>query len=285
MEIVFSGICCWVDTVPANGGKTVIIRNALNGGAHDGTRIPPHYAFIHAKRGQVNDDGWRADWGSESDVLYWLTGDRLTLDPAPAGGGINISVLPHVAERVINEPICSGADEIRPGYLDAPVTANVLGLLDLPADADVQCGTTDRGAAFAVLQMPSASVTITATPFADSMGEQRSLTIVDPDARVFIVNVNMPEYMAGLGAPDDDHKYLVCDIFQRHTATAQSLASISPSEAFAAGAQQLPSHATAELCDIDDGQTTAIKYAAGQGRAMKEYLDTLAGGCSASQWP
>lgn len=278
MEIVFSGICCWVDAV-FPGGKTVIIRNALNGGAHNGVRIPPHYAFIHAKRSQVDDSRWPADWGSQDDVLFWLTGDRLTIDPTPRGGDIDISMLPHVAARVMTDPICSAAEEIRPGYIEEPTTAKVLALLDLPGDADVRCGANEQGAAYAVLRMPSQPVTITAAPFDDGMGETRSLTITDSAATVLIVNVNMPEYITGLGAQDDDHKYLVCEIFQSQPVDDETVRFVSPEAAFAA-LEDVPSEATAALCEVEDKR---MWYAAG--RQLNKYLDTLAGGCSASQWP
>ena len=279
MEIVFSGICCWVDA-SFPGGKTVIIRNALNGGIHDNAPIPPHYAFIHAKRDQVGDYRWPADWVSaDGDALYWLTGDRLTLDPNPSGGSIDISPLPHVSGGLQCTGICEAADEIRPGFIDEPTTAKVLGLMDLPATADVQCDANERGAAYAVLRMPSAPVTITATPFDDSLGQTRSLTIHDADARVFIVNVNMPEYMAGLPARDDEHKYLVCEIFRSRASEHEIPQPLSPFAAFAELAEKLP----AELPQLSDIKNARMEAAAG--RNMYDFLDTLAGGCSASQWP
>jgi len=58
MDIVFAGICCWVDAKPPTTGKTVIVRNALGGGTHQGNIIPPHFAFIHAKREQIDAHDW-----------------------------------------------------------------------------------------------------------------------------------------------------------------------------------------------------------------------------------
>lgn len=282
MEIVISGICCWVDAPAAQGGKSVIIRNALNGGIHDNSLIPPHYAFIHAKRDQVDETDWPGDWGSDEDVLFWLTGDRITIDPMPPAGTIDISMLPHVMSSALTDPICPNAEEIRPGYCDDPATERVLALLHIPADTEVSSGTTEKGAAFAALRIPSSPVTITATPFTDSIGVKRSIRITDPDAQVFIVNVNMPEYIIGLGARDDDHKYLVCEIFRTHAAASSSSDGKSPAEAFSELADVVPP-ATGELCEIGNGEVTPLRYAAG--RAMTTYLNTLAAGCSASQWP
>jgi|GEM_PF-5208247 len=281
MEIVISGICCWVDA--PQGGKTVIIRNALNGGVHENSLIPSHYAFIHAKRDQVDETEWPGDWGNDEDVLFWLTGDRVTIDPMPPRGAIDISMLPHVASGALTDPICPNAEEIRPGYRDEPVTERVLALLDVPPNTEVTSGTTERGAAFAALRIPSDPVTITATPFEDSLGRKRSLKILHPDAQVFIVNVNMPEYITGIGARDDDHKYLVCEIFRPRAADHSSSAGTSPAEAFAKLADVVPPPMSGELCGIGDGGVTALHYAAG--RAMTNYLNTLAAGCSASQWP
>ena len=283
MEIIISGICCWVDAAPPKTGKTVIIRNALNGGTHAGALIPPHYAFIHAKRHQVDETDWPADWGNSDDVLFWLTGDYLTIDPIPSGGSVDISMLPHVASGSMSDPICPNADEIRPGYCDDPATERVLALLDVPSDADVVSGVTEKGAAFAALRMPAAPVTITATPFGDSIGIARSLKIIDADAKVFIVNVNMPEYIAGFGARDDEHKYLVCEIFRERTTDMAAEAGKSPAEAFAALLDEVPPGAPAELYELGDGSITPLQHAAG--RDMCDYLNTLAGGCSASQWP
>jgi hypothetical protein len=155
----------------------------------------------------------------------------------------------------------------------------VLALIDLPPNADVKSGRTDRGAAFAVLHMPQFPVTITATPLDDSIGEPRSLIIHDPNAQVLIVNVNALEYMAGLPAQDDDHKYLVCEIFRSHSSDSESTQPLSPFAAFAAMADALP-HDGIDLSDVHNPQ---MQQAAR--RNMYDFLDTLAGGCSASQWP
>lgn len=279
MDIVFSGICCWVDAAPPKSGKTVIVRNALGGGAHRGSVIPPHFAFIHAKRDQVDAGDWPVAWaGGDDNILFYLTGDYLTFDPMPTGGSIDISLLPHVAARHTSEPICAAADELRHGFRDDPSSANVLALIDVPADTPVFSAMNDKQAAFAAIRFPAAPVTITATPFSDSGGTKRSLKIIDPDAQVFVANVNMPEYLAGVGAPDDDHKYLFCDMFKPSSATSQAR---QADDGFRASATL--SVAEAQACELDRVTLTALQHAAR--RQMCDFLSTLAAGCTASQWP
>lgn len=283
MDIAFAGICCWVDAKPPKSGKTVIVRNALGGGTHKGAVIPPHFAFIHAKRDRIDTHNWGIGWaGGDDNVLLWLTGDYVTFDPLPSGGSIDISLLPHVAARITTDAICPAADEIRSGFRDDPSAANVLALIDLPPDADVRCGTNDRQAVFATLHIPEAPVMITATPFADSEGVPRSLTVLDPDAQIFIANVNMPEYLTGIGAPDDDHQYLVCDIFKPRVSAATSGSSVARSAASATLSASL-SVAEAQLSELDRVSLATLRRASS--RHMRDFLSSLAAGCSDSQWP
>jgi hypothetical protein len=280
VEIIVTGICCWVDASPPRSGKTVIIRNALGGGTRRGSSIPPHFAFIHGKRDEVDATRWGVGWaGGDDNVFFYLTGDRLMFDPTPTGGSIDISLLPHVAARITNDPICAAADEIRHGFRENPSTANVLALIDLPSDADVECGVTERGAAYASLKMPQVPVTITATPFADSDGVPRSLTITDPNARIFIANVNMPEYVTGIGAPDDDHKYLVCDIFKPRAVASEPMHFLQDGPM----AATTLSVAAAQTSELERVSLSALRSAAN--RQMGDFLSTLAAGCSSSQWP
>lgn len=280
MDIVFSGICCWVDACPPKSGKTVIVRNALGGGTHRGSVIPSHFAFIHAKRDQVDAHDWPVAWaGGDDNVLFYLTGDYLTFDPMPTGGAIDISLLPHVAARVSTDPICAAADELRHGFRDDPSSANVLAIVDVPAGTPVYSAMNDKQAAFAAIRFADAPVTITATPFPDSGGVQRSLRIIDPNAEVFIANVNMPEYLAGVGAPDDDHKYLYCDIFKPSHGSA---ASVVPRGDDCRVAATL-SVAEAQASELDRVTLTALQRAAQ--RQMCDFLSTLAAGCTSSQWP
>jgi hypothetical protein len=282
VNIVFVGICCWVDARPPKKGKTVIVRNALGGGTHKGVVIPPHFAFIHAKRHHIDTHDWGVGWaGGDDNVLLWLTGDHVTFDPVPSGGSIDISLLPHVAARITTDPICPAADEIRNGFLEDPSAGNVLALIDLQADSDVRCGTNSRQAAFATLHIPDAPVTITATPFADSEGVARSLTVVDPDAQLFIANVNMPEYLTGVGAVDDDHQYLVCDIFKPRVSSATSVSTVQRS--VTSEAHSVLSVAEAQASELDRVSLATLRRASS--RYMNDFLSSLAAGCSDSQWP
>jgi hypothetical protein len=280
VDIVFSGICCWVDARPPKTGKTVIVRNALGGGAHRGSLIPSHFAFIHAKRDEIDAQNWPVAWaGGDDNVLFYLTGDYLTFDPMPTGGAIDISFLPHVAARVSSDPICPAADELRHGFRDEPSSANVLALVEVPDGTPVYSAMNDKQAAFAAIRFPDAPVTITATPFPDSGGVRRSLRIIDPDAQVFVANVNMPEYLSGVGAPDDDHKYLFCEIFKPRLGSTTSAARRTDGSRVAATL----SVAEAQASELDRVTLTALQRAAQ--RQMSDFLSTLAAGCTSSQWP
>jgi hypothetical protein len=284
MEIVFSGICCIVDAQPPKSGKTVIVRNALQGGRRGGKPIPPHYAFVHAKRDQIDSRNWGLGWaGSDDNILLWLTGDYLTFDPVPGGGAIDLSALPHVALPGKNGAICSEAEEIRPGFVNDPATANVLALIDLPADADVSCGANERGSAYASLHFPAAPVTITATPFPDGTGIARSVTITDPDAEVFIANVDINGYLLGSTARDDDHRYLVCEIFrQRQVAAFPALTAGVPA---GRGVSTMLAEVEPEPRGRAFDRVTLNSLQRAAGRGMRDFLCTFAAGCSASQWP
>jgi hypothetical protein len=281
MDIVFAGICCWVDAVPPKQGKTVIIRNALRGGTHAGDTIPSHWAFIHAKRDDVDTANWPISLAGDDNVFLYLTGDYLTIDPQPTGGITDISLLPHVLGDDAKEPICPAADRIRTGFCQQPQTSRVLALVDLPPDAPVTCEANEHKAIYATLHIPQAPVTITATPFADSPGLPRSLIITNPNAEVFIANVSFGDYLIGAGAPDDNHKYLVCDIFKSATQTQLALPANPdvPTTTFAAVLSLSEVHAN----ELDHVSLGTLKRAAG--REMRDFLSTLAAGCSDSQWP
>ena len=106
MEIVFAGICCFVDAKAPKTGKTVIIPNSRRGGLKDAVPIPPHRAFIHAKRRNVEMSNWQpAITVGDDDVFFYLEGDRITFDPVPAGGSIDITSLPHVKDATGDLPI------------------------------------------------------------------------------------------------------------------------------------------------------------------------------------
>src|SRR5207244_12336436 len=124
MENVFAGICCWADSASPNGGKTVIAPNVMAGGRHGQKLIPSHQAFIHVKRHSVNSDEWGEGWfGGDDNVYFWLTGDRLDFSVRPEAGTIDLTLLPHVRQDVGTDPICPGADEFRPGFIDEPTAA------------------------------------------------------------------------------------------------------------------------------------------------------------------
>jgi hypothetical protein len=282
MDIVFAGICCWVDALPPKTGKTVIIRNALRGGTHAGASIPSHWAFIHAKRDDVDATNWPISLAGDDNVFLYLTGDYLTFDPQPAGGTTDITLLPHVLGDDARDPICRAADQIRSGFSQQPQTARVLALVDLPPDAPVTCEANEHEAIYATLHLPQAPVTITATPFADSPGLPRSLTITNPNAEVFIANVSFGDYLIGVGAPDDDHKYLVCDIFKAATRTQLDLPpspAVPATTTFAA----VLSLSEVQADELDHVSLGTLKRAAG--RDMRDFLSTLSAGCSDSQWP
>jgi hypothetical protein len=275
VEIVFAGICCWVDAKSPSTGKTVIIPNSTRGGLKDGSPIPPHSAFIHAKRRDVEPSNWPpAITVGDDDVLFLLDGDSISFDPTPAGGSIDITNLPHVKDAVGDVPICEAADEIRAPFRDAPDAAYVSGLVDLPGDAPVSTWANANGAVFATLYMPGAPVTITATPFKG--GGVRSLKITQSGARVFVCNVSMTDYLLGNTADEDDHKYLVCEIFKPR---AVAVRATSPKNQ---GAMMF-----AELSDMDapadDDPQPLLRGT--PGKEMHDYLCTFAAGCSDSQWP
>lgn len=283
MEIVFSGICCFVDAPPSQGGKTVIVRNALRGGMHRSNLIPPHYAFVHAKREHVNSQNWGSGWlASEDNVLLWLTGDHLTIDPMPGGGTIELDSLPHVLGTENVEPICAAAHEIRHGFREDPNAFNVLALIDLPADAPVTSTTNVKGAAYATLHIDTSPVTITATPF-DGVGVSRSFTITDPDAVVFISNVDINSYLLGEGATDDEHRYLICELFRpRRTQPGLPLPELinAPQPVASLSSVEPAPRVSTPLNQLN---FAALEHAAQRG--MPDFLSTFAAGCSASQWP
>lgn len=280
MEIVFAGICCWVDSPPPRTGKTVIIRNASEGGTHRSIEVPRHDAFIHVKRGQADATNWTHDWtGSEDNLLFYFGGDYVTFDPPSSGGEIDLSLVPHVLGAEDAVPICPAADEIRVGFLKQPHVTNVLALVHVPADADVHGEVNQKNAVFVTMNIPTAPVTIAATPF-DGKGNVRSLTVTDPDARVFIANVTMSEYLTGEGTTDDIHQYLVCEIFKARVPSASGQAIMRSSAACAEEHEDEPLLARASLDYIS---LSMLRRA--RNRRMSDFLDTLAAGCSDSQWP
>jgi hypothetical protein len=297
VDIIFAGICCWVDARSPKTGKTVIIRNALLGGMHDTSTIPAHLAFIQAKLAAVDSSNWPTSSLSYADnAYYFLTGDQLTFDPVPSGGGVDLSLLPHVKINTGAGAICSAADEIRDGFLDNPSTPNVLALVDVPADADVRGMANDNGnahpAIFALLTLNAPRLTITATPFPDGAGVPRSLTITDPNAQVIIGNVEFGAYLVGAGASDDQHKYLYCDIFKPSTAGAKTVASGVKAQPIAPaknGVTKSQAPHVATLIDrshqgiFDEIRLGELHRAAN--RPTTAFLDTLAAGCSDTQWP
>lgn len=258
-----------------------MIPNATRGGAHRGSPIPPHSAFIHTKSNQVQIGDWQPSFAAQDNLVFLLQGDTITFDPPPAGGSIDVSALPHVRRRENKEPICPAADELRPGFLDDPNPLNVLGLVHLPTDAPVSTSSNGLGAMFATLHMPDGPVTITATPFGG--GPARSLRITDATGHVFIANVTMMDYLMGVPANEDDHQYLVCGMFKprvkttTHPGTPLSDLSDAPSAMVAA--------------ELSEGEPIAIDHSvfAGVGVApakpMEDFLCTFAAGCSDSQWP
>lgn len=274
MEIVFAGICCWIDSVPPGTGKTVIIPNASRGGAHRGTPIPPHSAFIHVKKGQVETTNWEAGVTSEDNLIFLLDGESITFDPVPSGGAIDISALPHVRDRAGKEPICRAADELRPGFVDKPEKLRVAGLVRLPADADVTTSANGNGATFAVLRMPNQPVTITATPFSGSGA--RTLRITDPSATVFIANVTLMEYLRRTPAATDDHQFLVCHMFTARSAANDTAAAGIGREVM------LAELAGPEGEPVDFDAASALT---GTSATAEDFFCGFAAGCSDSQWP
>jgi hypothetical protein len=276
MEIVFAGICCWVDAKAPKAGKTVIIPNAKRGGAHRGSLIPPHSAFIHAKRHQVDSSDWQPAVTVDDNLVFMLEGDSITFDPVPSGGAIDVSDLPHVRARITNEPICPAADELRPGFRDHPIADNVLGLVDLSPDAHVFTSSNGHGAMFATLDMPAAPVTIKATPF-HPPAKVRSLKITDPSATVFIANVTMMDYLLGNPAPDDEHKFLVCEMFAPRS-TLHTMPSVARRRAPMMVAQLSEQATPFDVKNVSGLEGTAAKI-------MEDFLCGFAAGCSDSQWP
>ena len=277
MDITFLGICCLIDAKASQGGKIVVIPNALRGGMYKEKSIPPHTAFIHAKGHQVDTRGWPAQIRKGDNSLFRLYGDYISFDPKPSGGSINIAALPHVKVDAHKKPICKAADELRAGIVDRPNPNNVLGLVHLPADAHVTTGATGMGAVYAVLHIDAAPVTIIATPFMS--GPVRSMTFEDPQASIVIANVTLGDYLSGVSAHEDNHRYLICNIFQPAAAV------VSPA------VPQLDSQMSyAELSSpetiphpFDEVDMETLESA--NGRPLEDFLSTFTAGCSASQWP
>lgn len=284
MDIVFSGICCFVDKEPCGSGKTIIVRNALGGGMHGGFPIPPHYAFVHAKRQHVDTTNWGSGWlASEDNVLLWLTGDYVTFDPMPRGGSIDVSVLPHVTMAKDTDVICPAADEIRPGFCHHPSAYNVLALIDLPQDVPISSTTNERGAAYAKMHLNEAPLTITARPFEDGAGQERSITITDPDAQIFISNVDINSYLLGTGASDDTHRYLVCEVFKPRAMDGAVQQDEEPGTGPIAVLADVEPEGAASESALDQVSLGALRRAAG--RDMSDFLSSFAAGCSPTQWP
>ena len=276
MEIVFAGICCWVDALPPNTGKTVIIPNATRGGSHRGNPIPPHSAFVHAKQNQVESSDWQPAVTSDDNLVFLLDGDSITFDPVPSGGSIDVSDLPHVKARITNSPICAAADELRPGFLDDPSPVNVAGLVNLPPDATVSTSGNGTGARFATLHMPDGPVTITATSFSGTAS--RSLKITDPSATVFIANVTMRDYLLRIPAADDDHQFLVCEMF-----TPQSMPNRMPPTDRSHTPTMTAELSAPRMNPLDVKELSELKGTSVE--IMHDFLCGFAAGCSNSVWP
>ncbi len=283
MEIVFAGICCWMDSAPPGAGKTAVIPNVLAGGRHRGAVIPSHQAFIHVKRHSVNSDEWGHGWfGGDDNLYFWLTGDRLTFSTRPEVGTPDLAMLPHVQQKTGIDPICPAAAEVRPGFLDEPTASNVAAITEFPADSAIHTVANPRGAVSAVVKMPGDPLRITAIPLLDSDNVARTLVVNDPDARVVIANVNFGDYITGIGAPDDDHRYLICGMFRPKMAGQSVPASAGEDRMHAVPADVTPA-ASLRAAELDHISLNALQGAAK--RAMSTFLDALASGCSASQFP
>jgi hypothetical protein len=177
---------------------------------------------------------------------------------------------------VTKEPICPAADELRHGFRDDPTAFNVLGLVDVPPDAPISTSSNGNGAMFATMRMPDGPLTIMAKPF-DSAMRQRTLQVIDPSASVFIANVTMIDYLLGQRAPDDDHQYLVCEMFKPHskpnaTASHETSALVMKTEL-----------SERETNSVDEAAIANVQATAG--KIMQDFLCTFAAGCSDSQWP
>lgn len=283
MEIVFAGICCWVDAV-TGGGKTVIVQNALRGGFHKAV-IPAHTAYIEANETQLDLDPQKTTW--ETDVsmkktrFYFLDGSRITFDPPPANGSINIANLPHVRDHGSSTPICDGADEIRDGFLNSPRADAVLGLVHIPA-GPVTTYQNGNQAFFASLVLPQQSVKIVATSFDGSVTKQ--IYVKDGSARIYIANVDFDSRVNMQGAADDNHKYLYCDMF-RPTITAMSTVT-RMERAFGFDPDPRSDDESVLLNRAAALKTISLDLLTRSARRdPKEFYDSLAAGCSNSQWP
>ena len=283
MEITFAGICCWV-AAPAGGGKTVIIRNALRGGFHQSV-IPAHTAFIEAIETQLDLDPqkttWDADLSMKKTRFYFLDGFHITFDPMPSGGTIDIRNLPHVAVANGTTPICEGADEIRDGFLNSPRADAVLGLVHVPAGM-VTTMTNGNQAVFASLSLPQQPLKIIATSFDGSVTKQ--IYVKDGSARIYIANVDFDSRLNMQGADEDTHKYLYCDMFR------PQLTAMSPPMRMDRAVAHDPTARTAEAAVLVNRTAVLEKISLDlltepARRDPKDFYDSLAAGCSNSQWP
>jgi hypothetical protein len=96
---------------------------------------------------------------------------------------------------------------------------------------------------------------------------------------VFISNVDIDGYLLGHGAPDDMHRYLVCDIFKPQA----NVAPLAETATLPRAAASMLSGIEAVGGDPSNVTLTTLQRAAGRG--MRDFLSTFAAGCSASQWP
>jgi hypothetical protein len=273
-----------MDSAQPGEGKTAVIPNVMAGGRHRGALIPSHQAFIHVKRQSVNSDEWGHGWfGGDDNLYFWLTGDRLTFSARPEVGTPDLDMLPHVRQKTGADPICPAAAEVRPGFLDEPTASNVAAIAEFPADSSIHTTANPRGAVAITVRMPGDSLRITATPLLDSDNVARTLVVTDPEARVIIANVNFGDYITGIGAPDDDHKYLICGMFRPRATRSVPLPAADGDSGMLAVAAEVSPAAALHAAELDRISINALQRAAH--RAMSTFLDSLASGCSNSQFP
>ena len=315
-KIMFGGICCLAD--PTNTPSAPVPRKGIMPNASRGkndpnaAQIPGHSAFIDAAIGDVDASDWPDEWlrirkertlfKLEGDFVEFLddAGQPVLTDPS----SIDISAL----EKAQTKAGGCG-DQIDESLLEHPSADDVAALIDLPG-GPIEVQRFARGALVSVLTVPNGT-RIVATTFDGN--STRSLKIVNANATITIANVVLNDYITGEGPVDEAHGLLYCDILIPPESTP-ALGDLKALKLTSKSASRQAPNAATKGCgcgstanatitrfmrkddpdpgDVsspgdgnDDGSRGSAAHPPfGSSQALAP-LDTLAGGCSNTQWP